>query len=152
MPALSFTGKLKGFFHGYKQAFAVNADRCHACGLCVTACPAVATAGAARRPDGRSWLVAVSAAPLDHAERFLIERARRRDAEAFAALYDDHRDAVYRYLYYRVGNPSTCEDLADERADQDHRDPPREELPEQHTRLVAVRHRGDAQGAQRRER
>lgn len=37
--ALSFTGKLKGFFHGYKQAFAVNADRCHACGLCVTACP-----------------------------------------------------------------------------------------------------------------
>lgn len=36
---LSFTGKLKGFFHGYKQAFAVRADQCHACGLCVTACP-----------------------------------------------------------------------------------------------------------------
>lgn len=36
---LSLLGKLKGFAHGYKQAFAVNADRCHACGLCVTACP-----------------------------------------------------------------------------------------------------------------
>lgn len=36
---LSLIGKLKGFAHGYRQAFAVNADRCHACGLCVKACP-----------------------------------------------------------------------------------------------------------------
>ncbi len=37
--ALSFVGKMKGFVHGYRQAFAVRADQCHACGLCVTACP-----------------------------------------------------------------------------------------------------------------
>ena len=34
-----FIGKLKLFAHGGKQAFAVRADECHACGLCVTACP-----------------------------------------------------------------------------------------------------------------
>lgn len=36
---LSFKGKLKTFFTGRKKAFAVNAASCHACGLCVTACP-----------------------------------------------------------------------------------------------------------------
>jgi len=30
-------GKL--FLHGGRQAFAVHADDCHACGLCVKACP-----------------------------------------------------------------------------------------------------------------
>ena len=37
--SLSLPGRLKSFFHGYQQAFAVAADACHACGLCVTACP-----------------------------------------------------------------------------------------------------------------
>jgi len=37
--SLSLKGKIKGFAHGWKQAFAVNADACHACGLCVAACP-----------------------------------------------------------------------------------------------------------------
>jgi 4Fe-4S ferredoxin len=37
--ALSFGGRLRAFAHGYRQAFAVHADQCHACGLCVTACP-----------------------------------------------------------------------------------------------------------------
>ena len=36
---LSWIGRLKTFAHGGKQAFAVNADACHACGLCVKACP-----------------------------------------------------------------------------------------------------------------
>lgn len=36
---LSFRGKLKGFAHRWQQAFATNADACHACGLCVAACP-----------------------------------------------------------------------------------------------------------------
>jgi 4Fe-4S ferredoxin len=36
---LSMVGKIKGFFHGYQQAFAVHAERCRACGACVTACP-----------------------------------------------------------------------------------------------------------------
>ncbi len=37
--SLGFTGKLKGILHGWKQAYAVNADACRACGLCVAACP-----------------------------------------------------------------------------------------------------------------
>ena len=36
---LNLIGKLKGFGHGWKQAFTPNADACRACGLCVTACP-----------------------------------------------------------------------------------------------------------------
>ena len=36
---LSFVGRLKALAHGGKQAFAVHADACHACGLCVKACP-----------------------------------------------------------------------------------------------------------------
>ena len=34
-----FIGKLKLLVHGGQQAFAVRAADCHACGLCVTACP-----------------------------------------------------------------------------------------------------------------
>ena len=36
---LTLVGKLKGYAHKWHQAFATNADACHACGLCVTACP-----------------------------------------------------------------------------------------------------------------
>lgn len=36
---LSWRGKLKGFGHGWKQAFLKNAAACHACALCVEACP-----------------------------------------------------------------------------------------------------------------
>jgi 4Fe-4S ferredoxin len=40
--SLSLPGRIKAFFHGQRQAFAVRADACHACGLCVTACPEAA--------------------------------------------------------------------------------------------------------------
>lgn len=36
---LSLVGNIKSFFHGYKQAFVVRPQDCHACGLCVKACP-----------------------------------------------------------------------------------------------------------------
>jgi 4Fe-4S ferredoxin len=36
---LSMAGRMKSFFHGNRQAFAVRAEHCHACGLGVTACP-----------------------------------------------------------------------------------------------------------------
>jgi NAD-dependent dihydropyrimidine dehydrogenase PreA subunit len=36
---LSWRGKLKGFGHGWKQAFMPNAAACEACGKCVEACP-----------------------------------------------------------------------------------------------------------------
>lgn len=37
--ALPFMAKIKVAVHGGKQGFVVRPDQCHACGLCVTACP-----------------------------------------------------------------------------------------------------------------
>jgi NAD-dependent dihydropyrimidine dehydrogenase PreA subunit len=37
--ALPLTARLKVWAHGGKQAFAVRAEACHACGQCVAACP-----------------------------------------------------------------------------------------------------------------
>ncbi len=45
---LSVGGRIKSFFHRYRQAFAVRADLCQACGLCVSACPEKAITLAAR--------------------------------------------------------------------------------------------------------
>lgn len=36
---LSIIGKIKGFAHGWQQAFVIHPDACHACGHCITACP-----------------------------------------------------------------------------------------------------------------
>jgi len=36
---LTWVGWLKALAHRGRQAFAVNAGACHACGLCVEACP-----------------------------------------------------------------------------------------------------------------
>jgi NAD-dependent dihydropyrimidine dehydrogenase PreA subunit len=36
---LSLLGRLKAFAHGHRQAFVVRGADCHACGLCVAACP-----------------------------------------------------------------------------------------------------------------
>jgi RNA polymerase sigma-70 factor (ECF subfamily) len=41
----------------------------------------------------------------------VIERARLGDRAAFAELYDAHVDAVYRYVLYRVREPSDAEDV-----------------------------------------
>ena len=44
----------------------------------------------------------------------VIERARSGDRSAFGELYDAHCDAVYRYILYRVREPSDAEDLTSE--------------------------------------
>ena len=36
---LSLMPRLKTWVHGGKQAFVVRPEACHACGLCVSACP-----------------------------------------------------------------------------------------------------------------
>ena len=44
----------------------------------------------------------------------VIDRARNGDKAAFAELYDTNVDSVYRYLLYRVREPSDAEDLCSE--------------------------------------
>jgi RNA polymerase sigma-70 factor (ECF subfamily) len=44
----------------------------------------------------------------------VIDRARSGDRAAFGELYDAHVDAVYRYVLYRVREPSDAEDLTSE--------------------------------------
>jgi RNA polymerase sigma-70 factor (ECF subfamily) len=44
----------------------------------------------------------------------LIRRAQRGDADACAALYNCHYDAVYRYCYYRLGDAEMAQDLTAE--------------------------------------
>ena len=36
---LSFVGRIKAWAHGNRQAYVVQPDRCHACQLCLKACP-----------------------------------------------------------------------------------------------------------------
>src|SRR5579864_6921022 len=40
--ALPLFVRFKAAFHGNRQAFAVRAELCHSCGLCVAACPETA--------------------------------------------------------------------------------------------------------------
>lgn len=47
-------------------------------------------------------------------ERQLIRRAKRGEPAAFAEIYERHYDAIYAYLFYRLGDPVAAEDLAAE--------------------------------------
>jgi len=44
----------------------------------------------------------------------LIQRAKKGDPAAFAEIYDRHQPAIYRYIFYRVGDAATAEDLTSE--------------------------------------
>ena len=39
---LGLLAQVKSLAHGHKKAFAIHPDQCHACGLCVQACPETA--------------------------------------------------------------------------------------------------------------
>ena len=47
----------------------------------------------------------------DAAEEALVERARALDDAAWATIYQRHAEQVYAYIYYRLGDPHTAEDL-----------------------------------------
>ncbi len=48
--AMSLLGRLKAFAHGNRQAFVVRPEACHACQLCIPACPEQAIRLAPLRP------------------------------------------------------------------------------------------------------
>ena len=48
---LSLFGRLKAWAHGNRQAFVVNPGACHACQLCVAACPETAIRLAANQEE-----------------------------------------------------------------------------------------------------
>jgi RNA polymerase sigma-70 factor (ECF subfamily) len=47
-------------------------------------------------------------------EANLIQQAKEGDPAAFAEIYDRHQPAIYRYIFYRVGDVTTAEDLTGE--------------------------------------
>lgn len=47
-------------------------------------------------------------------EKEIVARAIKGDGEAFAQLYEEYFDKVYRYIYLRLGNQAEVEDLAQE--------------------------------------
>jgi len=44
-------------------------------------------------------------------EQSLLQRAQQGDADAFAALYREHVQAIFRYIAHRVNNAQLAEDL-----------------------------------------
>jgi RNA polymerase sigma-70 factor (ECF subfamily) len=51
--------------------------------------------------------------PVELAEEQLVARAQRGDADAFGDLYERHLNAIYRYVFYRVGDVAEAEDLTE---------------------------------------
>lgn len=44
-------------------------------------------------------------------EQSLVHRAQQGDKEAFAQLYEEHFDKIYRYVALRIGNKTEAEDV-----------------------------------------
>lgn len=44
----------------------------------------------------------------------IARRAAQRDTTAFAALYDEHLNSVYRFVFFKVGDATLAEDLTSE--------------------------------------
>ncbi|GAH71496.1 unnamed protein product, partial [marine sediment metagenome] len=47
-------------------------------------------------------------------EKDVVSRAVKGDGGAFAQLYEEHFDRIYRYVYLKVGNQAEAEDLTQE--------------------------------------
>jgi len=44
-------------------------------------------------------------------EESLVRRAQHHDQEAFAQLYEEHFDKIYRYVTFKIGNKTEAEDM-----------------------------------------
>jgi RNA polymerase sigma-70 factor (ECF subfamily) len=49
-----------------------------------------------------------------HSEAALVEKVLAGEADAFGELYLLHLDAIYRYVYFRVGDARDAEDLTEQ--------------------------------------
>jgi RNA polymerase sigma-70 factor, ECF subfamily len=49
-----------------------------------------------------------------HDEAVLIKQAANGDSEAFGVLYARYLDAIYRYIYFRIGDEIEAEDITEE--------------------------------------
>ncbi|MDY7018506.1 MAG: sigma-70 family RNA polymerase sigma factor [Chloroflexota bacterium] len=47
-------------------------------------------------------------------EKEVVTQAVKGDGKAFAQLYEEHFDKIYRYIYLRLGNRTEAEDLTQE--------------------------------------
>jgi RNA polymerase sigma-70 factor (ECF subfamily) len=52
-----------------------------------------------------------AALPSNQAESNLVQQAVSGDPEAFATLYDAYLEPIYRFIFFRVGDEQTAEDL-----------------------------------------
>lgn len=60
-----------------------------------------------------SDIIAPVSCPVDPTDLQLIQRALNGDSNAFGDLYEKNLNAIYRYLFYRLGDGAECEDLAE---------------------------------------
>jgi len=44
-------------------------------------------------------------------EESLVRKAQQRDQEAFAQLYEENFDKIYRYIVLKIGNKAEAEDM-----------------------------------------
>lgn len=49
---------------------------------------------------------------LDHGEEALVAEAQKGNLTAFANIYEQYYEKIYRYIVVRIGNPADAEDLA----------------------------------------
>ena len=44
-------------------------------------------------------------------EQSLVRQAQQHDQEAFAQLYEEHFDKIYRYVTFKIGNEIEAEEM-----------------------------------------
>lgn len=47
-------------------------------------------------------------------EKYLLFRAKNRDTEAFAQVYDFYVDRIYRFVFYKINRPEEAQDITSE--------------------------------------
>jgi RNA polymerase sigma-70 factor (ECF subfamily) len=66
------------------------------------------------KADRAKWIASSSDASRVDGERNLVSHAVKGDQHAFGTLYEMHLDAIYRYVYLRVGEAALAEDMTEE--------------------------------------